>query len=95
MIGKKVNRPTPFWENDKYWVYDIMLEHYFGIHVLHDIDILYSGCFRVVIKFPSMLMHFLLNMIPCAFFFFVDTTVQFWLGIWFPVGFFPLLMWAV
>ena len=71
MIGKKVNRPTPlFRENDKYWVYDIMSEHYFGIHNLHRIDIfrIFSVCLMSSIKSQSMLMHFLLNMIPCVLF---------------------------
>ena len=47
----------------------MVVEHHFGIHYLHAIDI-QDVNMSDVIKSPSMLMHFLLNMIRCAFFLF-------------------------
>lgn len=80
MIGKKVTLP-PSEKMTKYWVvHGIMSQHCFGKHNLHSI-----GTFRCLM--PSnpqaciCILYWIRFLVP---FFFVDTTVHFWLGIWLP-----------
>lgn len=79
-LAKKVTLP-PSEKMTKYWVvHGIMSQHCFGKHNLHSI-----GTFRCLM--PSnpqaciCILYWIWFLVP---FFFVDTTVHFWLGIWLP-----------